>query len=327
MTLLTSEQTADMDSQLAESTLKYHGRSFHLASRLLPSRSRDDAARLYAFCRYVDDLADETEDRSEAERRLLELREDLALGAARSAQSANFLSLAARIGLPISPALNLIDTVSAEVQGIRVAEQSDLVRYAYGVAGTVGLMMCAVLGARMPKAAPFAVDLGIAMQLTNIARDVGEDAAIGRVYLPGTWLGDLSTDQILSPGLPEKQQLRRATARCLRLADHYYERGLAGLRYLPARPRIAIRVAADVYRAIGTRVAAGGYRSWDRRAVVPVRTRLLIASSSVLRQLAGSVSIDAESIHENAVGSLSSSVRTSSSHEPAACKTPRNTIS
>jgi 15-cis-phytoene synthase len=318
-----AETSTILDGQAAEATLKYHGRSFHLASRLLPSRTRDDAARLYAFCRYVDDLADEGEDPILASDRLRALREDLVHGQARSIQSASFLALSTRLALPLSPALHLIDTVAAEVQGIRVAEASDLLDYAYGVAGTVGLMMCAVLGARMPAGGRFAVDLGIAMQLTNIARDVGEDAAIGRVYLPGSWLDGLSPVQILSPDQAQRQQIRQATAKCLRLADHYYESGLAGLQYLPARSRMAIRVAADVYRAIGTRIEASGYRSWDRRAVVPVPTRLSIAAVSLLRQLIGSV----PPIQAQASASPASAAQATSSHEPTACKPPRNTIS
>jgi phytoene/squalene synthetase len=269
----------------AEAILRYHGRSFHLASRLLGNPGRANAARLYAFCRFVDDLADTSEDPIQAGRDLRRLREDVVQQTPRSIQSADFLNLSAEVNLPIAAALSLIDTVLRELEGTRLAEQSDLITYAQGVAGTVGLMMCSVLGATDPKAKPFAVDLGIAMQLTNIARDVGEDAEMGRVYLPATWLDGLSPEQILRPDKAQQRILRQATARCLALADQYYARGLAGLKFLPIRSRCAIGVAANVYRAIGNRIAAADYRSWDHRAIVPVRVRLLIAAACLIRQL------------------------------------------
>lgn len=268
----------------AEATLRYHGRSFHLASRVLPQRVRSRAARLYAFCRHVDDLADETQDRAQAERELQQLREDLIRRSPRSSQSADFLALAATADVPIGPAVTLIDTVSAELHGRLVASEGELIDYAYGVAGTVGLMMCAVLEASAPQARAHAVDLGIAMQLTNIARDVGEDAGLGRIYLPASWLGFMPPAAIQAPDPDQSAALRQATGRCLELAEHYYLSGLAGLRYLPTRSRYAIAVAAQVYRAIGTQVAAAAYRSWDRRAVVPVRSRLRLAAGALLQQ-------------------------------------------
>ncbi|TVS12208.1 MAG: phytoene/squalene synthase family protein [Wenzhouxiangella sp.] len=268
-----------------EAVMKAHGRSFHLAARLLPRPVRASASRLYAFCRHVDDLADTSDDPQLARAQLRALREDIAGQTPRSARSRDFLELAAQDKLPIAPALTLIDTVSQEIEGTRVAGQADLVGYAYGVAGTVGLMMCSVLGAREPGARAFAVDLGIAMQLTNIARDVGEDAAMGRVYLPATWTTGLTCAQILRPDPAQRELLRQATARCLALADRYYASGLSGLRFLPTRSRYAIGVAAQVYRAIGDRVADADYRSWDRRAVVPVPARLRIAAASLLREM------------------------------------------
>jgi len=129
-------------------------------------------------------------------------------------------------------------------------------------------MMCAVLDVRDPRAKPFAIDLGIAMQLTNIARDIGEDARMGRRYLPASWLGDVPAEDIATPGLALQRELSGATRRLLGLADRYYASGEAGLAFLPLRARLAILAAARMYRAIGARIAASGYQTWDRRAVV-----------------------------------------------------------
>jgi len=281
----------------AEETLRYHGRTFHLASRVLPAQIRSRAARLYAFCRYVDDLADAEHDLVHAARELARLRDDLVRTTPRSAQSADFLALAADIGLPVAPAIDLIDTVSSDLAGRCLSSEAELVHYAYGVAGTVGQMMCSVLGAEDPRAEAHAVDLGIAMQLTNIARDVGEDAGMGRIYLPASWLGQLEPGDILSPNIRQQAALHQATARCLSLADRYYSSGLAGLCFLPNRCRYSIAVAAQVYRAIGDRVAGAGYRSWDHRAIVPTLARLRIGAGALLRQLVNKAGAYAAPVH------------------------------
>jgi len=148
-----------------------------------------------------------------------------------------------------------------------VADVSSLLRYAYGAAGTVGIMMCAVLGVRDPAALPFAVDLGIAMQLTNIARDVAEDALCDRVYLPAAWL---------PPGYGPEAVARSpapafaAIGRILGLADRYYRSADCGLGYLPASARRGIRAAAGLYEAIGPTVLRAGPSALatGRRAVV-----------------------------------------------------------
>lgn len=308
----------------AEETLRYHGRTFHLASRVLPGPIRARAASLYAFCRHVDDLADTEQDRDRAARELIRLRNDLARRSARCVHGAQFLSLANDTDLPIEPALILIDTVSEELQGRRVATQGELIDYAYGVAGTVGLMMCTILGARERDAVPHAVDLGIAMQLTNVARDVGEDAGMGRIYLPATWLGAMTPAQVLSPDPAGQEELRQATARCLELADSHYRSGLAGLKFLPARCRYSIAVAAQVYRAIGDRVADAGYRSWDRRAVVAAPARLRIAASTLLRQLPG-IPSGIDPVHPTRQRERASRPSAPANTESTTCHTPRTT--
>lgn len=251
-----------------DAVLARHGRSFHFASRLLGPRHGSRAARLYAFCRHLDDIADETRDAAQARSALERVRIDLEQDRSADPATQDFLALRRETGMAAAPALDLIDGLQGDLCDVAVHDEAELIGYAYRVAGTVGLMMCAVLDARDPAARPFAVDLGIAMQLTNIARDVGEDARLGRRYLPAGWVGGASPEQIADPDRQLQATLRDATARLLGLAERYYRSGEAGLGFLPARPRAAILVAARVYRAIGREIAAGDYRSWDRRAVV-----------------------------------------------------------
>ena len=165
-------------------------------------------------------------------------------------------------------------------------------RYAYRVAGTVGLLMCHVLDCHDEEARAHAIDLGIAMQLTNIARDVLEDAEMGRRYLPASWAGDLSPAHITAastaPDGEPAQTVRVAVQLVLGMADAYYRSGNAGLAYLPWRAHIAIAVAASVYRQIGVQIAASGYGWHQGRHVTGLGTKILCsfrASGSLWRRL------------------------------------------
>ncbi len=262
--------------------LAEHGRTFHFASHLLGETYRIRAAHLYAFCRFVDDLADKAQDKQLAKKRLLALKRDLTLRASTQPQLQQMLALIEETGMPLTPVTALIDGAMQDLDPVDISTEAALIQYAYQVAGTVGLMMCAVLDVKDPKALPYAIDLGMAMQLTNIARDVGEDAELGRVYLPSDWVGSLSAAQISDPTLSQAQTLRVATRRMLFLADEYYDSGLQGLYYLPRGARWGILVAAKVYREIGSLIAKANYQSWDRRAVVSKRRKIKRASTAIL---------------------------------------------
>lgn len=269
MNTLAAARLADPDGHGdAQEVLRRHGRTFHFASHLLGRRHAQRAAVLYAFCRHVDDLADQASDPAQARRELAAVGVALRSGVGADARTGAMRSLQASTGMSPAPALALLAGVSRDLDGVRLADEDALIRYAYEVAGTVGEMMCAVLDVHEPRARAFAIDLGIAMQLTNIARDVGEDARMGRRYLPAEWIGDVAPEDILAPDAALADELRAATKRLLALADRYYASGEAGLGFLPLRARLAILAAARMYRAIGARIASSGYQSWDRRAVV-----------------------------------------------------------
>lgn len=259
--------------EAALAVLRGQGKTFHLAGRLLGRRHGARAALLYGFCRHVDNLADEASDPQAAKASLAAVRLALESGQACDPWTEGLLSLRASARLPMAPALALLDGMEADLLEVRVPDEAALLRYAYRVAGTVGLMMCAVLDVHDPRARPFAVDLGIAMQLTNIARDVGEDARMGRRYVPASWIGEVLPTAIADPDLALQGRLKRATRRLLATADRYYVSGEAGLGFLPLRARLAILAAARMYRAIGGEIAAADFRSWDRRAVVAPLTK------------------------------------------------------
>lgn len=272
-----------LSTEEAIAVLKSHGRSFHFASHLLGQTYRCRAARLYAFCRYVDDLADEASDPVLAAQALDALKVSLQTGQAREPCVSSMIDLMQELSMPMAPVLSLVSGVQSDLVPRRIKDPAALLHYAYQVAGTVGLMMCVILDVRDRQAWPFAIDLGIAMQLTNIARDVGEDAVKGRVYLPATWLGEVTAAQIPAPVPADAERLRQATRQVLEMAQSYYQSGLNGIQYLPSAARCGIVVAAMVYREIGHMVVQADCRSWDQRAVVPYGRKLTTAAKALTR--------------------------------------------
>lgn len=263
--------TPDWDRIVADSrrVLAEKSRSFHWASKFLPARRRDDAAVVYAFCRRTDDLADEADSRARAEAELASLGEELRGEAAPRPIVAGFLDVVDRRELDPTWALELVRGVRSDLGGVRMRTDRELIRYCYRVAGTVGLMMSPVLGVESSRARPHAVDLGVAMQLTNICRDVREDAAVGRTYLPEERLRRAGTSpEELLDGEPDREAVSTVVGDLLDLADDYYESGRAGMQFIPRRSRLAIMVASRIYRAIGVELRARGCDPLEGRTVV-----------------------------------------------------------
>ena len=221
----------------------------------------------------MDDLADE----SGAEGAALIEEAAMALEAdPLSDEAASFgwpVALEARFPNIGKVAVKLTRALAADARPCRIGSKAELLEYAFGVAGTVGLMMCRILGAP-PEAARPAADLGIAMQLTNIARDVREDLGRDRVYLPAEWVTAGEVQDAVAGGAPEP--LASATLRLLTLADERYRSAQTGMHYLPWRARVSILAAAACYREIGVIVAQDVPLSWRGRTVVPAKRKAML---------------------------------------------------
>jgi phytoene synthase len=252
----------------AERILAAKGRTFHWAKRLLGRLHGERAARLYAFCRYLDDLADEGESAGAAREHLDVAAEAIRRGEASDPVLADALALMRECAIDPAVPLELITGLQQDLGAVRIATEAELLRYCYRVAGTVGLMMSDILDATDPAAAPFAIDLGIGMQLTNICRDVREDALRGRCYLPESLIGAVQLATLASPSATEQVGLRTAIGHLLAMADRYYASGERGLSFLPLRARHGILVAARSYRQIGVRLRARRCDAWSGRVVV-----------------------------------------------------------
>ncbi len=266
-------------SPLAKQVLAHHGKSFYWASLFLGPKLADRAARLYQFCRFVDDLADG--DLPDREHTLEDIRARLQ-GENRPAgpEIESFIQFASENNIPLSAAKELLDGMLKDQQPTAVSDEMELLRYCHAVAGTVGLMMCCVLDCQQPRAQSFAIDLGIAMQLTNIARDVLEDAKMGRRYLPASWV-DLSASQIAIADDTCRPQVSAAVERLLDLAEQYYQSALLGIQLLPFRTRLAITIALRVYRQIGWLLKRRNLCWWQGRVFVGKREKLLLSLRSI----------------------------------------------
>ena len=252
----------------AQSAVQRHARTFRWAARFLPTAAQDDAALLYAFCRTVDDAVDEAPSKATAHRQIQAIMRDLE-GPGQRPEVAAFLAVADRHGFEPALGLELCRGVASDIGSVRIADDDALIRYAYRVAGTVGLMMLGVLGIRDARARPYALDLGIAMQLTNICRDVAEDARRDRTYLPQTRLVAAGTGgDALAAGSAPPRAVAGVVLDVLDLADEYYESAEQGRGLSPWRSRVAVFVGGRVYRAIGTTLRRRGGDALRGRAVV-----------------------------------------------------------
>lgn len=276
MTMQTEHSTDDISKQ-AEASLRQNGRSFHWAKRFLGQETGSRAARLYAFCRLLDDMADG--DIPDGPARLTHIKAMLAGDPkAHDPDLSAFLPFMQQVKLPRQPLNHLIDGLLLDQQDVAIADEAELIRYGYYVAGTVGLLMCPVLHCHDRQAFAHALDLGIAMQLTNIARDVLEDAKMGRRYVPAEWVQNMTPEQICAaaeaPDSPEAKHIASAINRILDRAEDYYQSGFLGLAALPLRARLAIAVAGTVYRQIGRQLRRAGTNWHAGRTVTSRWTKL-----------------------------------------------------
>ncbi len=303
---------APADLAACRAMLAGGSRSFRVASLLLPARIARPAAALYAFCRVADDLIDRDGGGTDAVR-ALECRLDAICAGRPGPWPADraFAAVVERHGIPHALPAALLEGLAWDAEGRAYDTLDALEAYAARVAGSVGAMMSLLMGAVSPAAVARAADLGVAMQLTNIARDVGEDARAGRLYLPREWLIDAGIEPeawLASPRFTPA--LAMVVARLLRVADVYYQRAEAGIPLLPVDCRAGIAAARLIYAEIGRVLERQGYDSISARAVVGARRKLtLLAGAPLLAWRADGVSpaigpLDANRFLVDAVAAL-----------------------
>ena len=258
--------------------------TFFAASLLLPRSVREPASALYAFCRLADDVVDLGDGQPGAVDGLrLRLARAYQGQPAPVAADRALAAVVARYDIPIALPMALLEGFEWDAQGRTYETLEDLQEYAARVAAAVGAMMALLMGVRTPEGLARACDLGVAMQLSNIARDVGEDARMGRIYLPLQWLREAGIDPdaflaepVFSPALAS------VVERLLRAADTLYGRVHSGVAQLPAACRPGINAARFLYAEIGHEVERNGCNSIDQRAVVPASRKAWLLTRALI---------------------------------------------
>ncbi|MDC1396577.1 phytoene/squalene synthase family protein [Octadecabacter sp.] len=242
--------------------------SFHAASKLLPANVRDPALALYAFCRLADDEVDEGDQKRRAVLDLQQRLDAIYAGQPRNApEDRAFAAIVEEFEMPKALPDALLEGLAWDAQERRYNDLSGVRSYSARVASAVGVMMCVLMRARDGNALARACDLGVAMQLTNIARDVGEDARAGRVYLPLNWFDEVGLDVDAFLRSPEPSvATRRMTSRLLAEAHRLYLRSEAGVPALPRDARTGIYVARFIYDGIGTQLRRANFDNITQRA-------------------------------------------------------------
>ena len=265
----------------ARALIRGGSRTFHAASLMLPRRIREPARELYAFCRLADDAVDGGDDAGAAVA-MLNARLDALYAGRPDPADARFAEVVERHAIPRALPAALIEGFAWDAQGRRYDTLHALHDYAARVAGAVGAMMALVMGTASREALARACDLGIAMQLSNVARDVGEDARRGRLYLPLDWMRAEGIDPEAFLRDPcHTPALARIVLRLLDDASRLYASARGGIAHLPADCRPGIGVASRLYEEIGREVARRGGNAIAGRAVVSPTRKTWAAAGSL----------------------------------------------
>ena len=277
-----SPEAVPYDAKACQALMRGGSKTFFAASLLLPARVRAPATALYAFCRLADDAIDLGDDPHAAMQELRSRLDAIYQGRPGPVDADRALAqVVHRFAIPRALLDALLEGFLWDAQGRLYHSLADVQAYGARVAGTVGAMMALVMETRSPAALARACELGVAMQLTNIARDVGEDARNGRLYLPRDWLQEAGVDPdcwlqnpVFNPAIGSVVQ------RLLAAADDLYRRSREGIAALPRDCRPAIHAARRVYAEIGHQLEREGMDSISRRAVVSGKRKLVLIAAA-----------------------------------------------
>ena len=285
---------SDTTLDQARQSIAVGSKSFALASRFLPQGMHEDCVMLYAWCRHADDVIDGQEAgfaagaQGDPAARLRDLRDQTHRALQGNPEAPVYAGLARVVAardIPHRHVDELLDGFGMDVDGRVYHTMNDLLDYCYHVAGVVGVMMARIMGVRDETVLDRASDLGLAFQLTNIARDVIDDARIGRTYLPRDLLTAEGIGTIDADNRGQRPALHRVALRLLDDAEIYYRSADVGIAVLPRRPALAIAAARNIYRQIGVKLRAEGPDAWNGRLSTTRGEKLRLAA----RAAAGTV--------------------------------------
>ena len=259
--------------------IKKHGKSFHFAQFFIPKSATCAIHSLYEICRLIDNIADcsvtnhsHTLDKLDQVKHCIDKYDQDGTTIITDRHQVNTASL--RL---------LLSGARRDVSMTQIATMDQLIEYCYQVAGTVGLMMCDLMKIESTQARLHAIDLGIAMQLTNIARDVWQDSLLERIYLPAEYIGICQSSDIRLEKGGHKAEIEKSIQELLNQANIFYKSGFNGLKFVPSEYRLAIYIAAKLYQRIGHQIKRDTPYCRPQKAYVPLAQKCFLAAQCALR--------------------------------------------
>ena len=264
--------------------MQEHGKSFFWASWFLDKNTANKLFTVYALCRRLDDLVDTSNKKSEAKEEIARV-----ISLTNNNQYKETFEEFKSIDRHLHPRQDIIiEFLKGQLSDLDFRQPNDLgqlLKYCYRVAGVIGLMICDVLDIGDSKLRYFAIDFGIAMQLTNICRDIKEDAQIGRIYLPKNETASLAIGNFRSPSNTDLIIINSSRDKLIKLADEYYQSGMYGINQLPIKIKRSFRVASNIYQGIGHKILQKRCSFNDQRVYLSKFEKLNITIKTFLKRL------------------------------------------
>ena len=255
--------------------MRKHGKTFYWASFFLDNVKMQAIYSIYSFCRKIDDMVDEAKNLKIAKKKLL-----IFMDAWSKERSHPVISVLNNIPKENWPNQNLVKMfLNGQMSDIKFTSfksEKALIIYCYQVAGTVGLMVCDIFGVKDKKMRYFAIDLGIAMQLVNISRDIYEDSLRNRIYLPENLIGKYSSKEIANPKKEATIKIDLARKKIINLANIYFYSASQAIDYLPRGAGLAVKLASALYQQIGNQLIRTQYQYKEKRCYVNTFSKVLI---------------------------------------------------
>ena len=264
--------------------MRKHGKTFYWASFFLDNAKMQAIYSIYSFCRKIDDMVDEAENLNIAKKKL-----HIFMDAWREGKSHSIIEVLKNIPKENWPNQKLVEIfLNGQMSDIKFTSfKSDkaLIIYCYQVAGTVGLMVCDIFGVKDKKMRYFAIDLGIAMQLVNISRDIYEDSLRNRIYLPESLIGKYTPNEIAKPTKKTSAKIDLAREKIIHLANIYFASASQAIDHLPKGAALAVKLASALYQQIGFQLIHTRYQHNERRCYVTSFSKLLITLNIIAKFL------------------------------------------
>ena len=264
--------------------MRKHGKTFYWASFFLDNAKMQAIYSIYSFCRKIDDMVDEAKNLNIAKKKLLIFID--AWNKGRPHPVINVLNNIPKENWPNQKLVKMfLNGQISDIKFTSFKSEKALIIYCYQVAGTVGLMVCDIFGVKDKKMRYFAIDLGIAMQLVNISRDIYEDSVRNRIYLPESLIGKHLPEEIAHPTKKTAAKIDVARKKMINLANIYFASASQAIDHLPRGAALAVKLASTLYQHIGYQLIQTQYQHKEKRCYVTNFCKLLITLKIIAKFL------------------------------------------